>query len=401
MALVGCHWFGGEKDNDRVIKPSWELPPEQRDPPPMLLESLAPTSATSSATASQPAGTTSEQAPPYRVIGEPEIIAAAMLQVNDKFITLQQVLHPIREELAAAGAAMGEEAFRRRALALIQAEAQRQVGNMLVHAEAKRRLDEQELQVVEARVEFVLRRAITKMGGSKTALAEQLKREGTTLKDWVAGRRRGQTVNVYLERKLDPQISVSRKMMWEYYQGNLDEFRHKPRVRMQIIAAPFREFASTSRPVRVSKADARLAAKAHIDKAVKALAGGKAFPDVAKKFSKGPMAFQGGLWPLMEQGSFRDEEVEKAAFAQKPGEVSGVIETAEGFHIVRTVKRLPGELTAFEQVQKQIQEKLHTQQYNKLSSEYMAQFQKKAVLQAADKFEAAAADAAVRRHLRR
>ena len=78
-------------------------------------------------------------------------------------------------------------------------------------------------------------------------------------------------MNVYLERKLDPQISVSRKMMWEYYQGHLDEFRHEPRVRMQIIEVPFRAFASTSRPAHVSKAEARLAAKAHIDKAAKGL----------------------------------------------------------------------------------------------------------------------------------
>ena len=137
--------------------------------------------------------------------------------------------------------------------------------------------------------------------------------------------------------------------------------------------------------------------RAHLAK----VADGKAFPDVAKKFSKGPRALEGGLWPLMEQGSLRDEEVEKAAFAQKPGEVSGVIETANGFYVLKTIKRLPGELTAFEEVQKQIQEKLHTQQYNKLSSEYMAKFEKKAILQAADKFKAAAADAAVRRYLRR
>ena len=103
----------------------------------------------------------------------------------------------------------------------------------------------------------------------------------------------------------------------------------------------------------------------------------------------------------MEQGSFRDEEVEKAAFAQKAGEISGVIETAERFYVVKTVKRLPGELTTFEEVQEQIQEKLHTQIYNKLISEYLAKFEKKAILQATDKFEAAAVDAAVRRYLRR
>ena len=39
----------------------------------------------------------------YRVIPASQIVEAGMIQVNDKYITLGQVLHPIRRDLMAAG----------------------------------------------------------------------------------------------------------------------------------------------------------------------------------------------------------------------------------------------------------------------------------------------------------
>ncbi len=58
------------------------------------------------------------------------------------------------------------------------------------------------------------------------------------------------------------------------------------------------------------------------------------FSELAKKNSDGPNAEEGGDLGTVKQGS-RNEKFEEAAFALKPGEVSDVVETPYGFHIIK------------------------------------------------------------------
>ena len=171
---------------------------------------------------------------------------------------------------------------------------------------------------------------------------------------------------------------------------------------MQIIAVSVAAVADGARIVTPAQREAwKNKARELIDQAAKALAQKQDFAEVAKKFSKGPMGPEGGRWPIMEQGSFRHQQVEKAAFAQEPGQTSGVIETDAGFFIVKTLKRQDGEVMAFEAVQDEIVRKLREQRHQQLSSKYMAELAERAIIQAADRFEIAAVNAAVQRYLRR
>jgi len=326
-----------------------------------------------------------------------------MLQVNDTFITLEQVLHPIRRELMAAGRGGGGN-FRRRAGALIQAEIRRQVQQTLILEEARRRLSEEEMKFVEQELLRRYRQALAEFDGSETLLAQRLKTEGTALPAWRNEMRRALTVRVYLERSLLPQVAVNRKMMWDYYNGHIKEFRRPAMVEIQLIEVPFSDYVTT-RPATLPATEAvqqtaRRKAREQIDVAVAALAGGEDFAKVAGKFSKGPMAAKGGVWPPLERGSLRAEAVETAAFSQKEGQVSGVIETPTGCYVVKTLRHRPGEKAPFEKVQAKIEAELRMQQYDKISDEYMRKVYARAVIRAADAFEEAALDAAVRRYSR-
>jgi len=79
-----------------------------------------------------------------------------------------------------------------------------------------------------------------------------------------------------------------------------------------------------------SKEEARKRAEA----ALKELKGGKAFADTAKTFSDDPAsAPNGGAVGEVAKGD-TDPVFEKSAFALKPGEVSGIVETPFGFHVI-------------------------------------------------------------------
>ena len=69
------------------------------------------------------------------------------------------------------------------------------------------------------------------------------------------------------------------------------------------------------------------------------------FADAAKEFSDSPSGKQGGsLGEFSYSGRF-DPAIIEAAFALKPGEVSGPFRTRAAVHLVRTEERVPGTLS--------------------------------------------------------
>ena len=81
------------------------------------------------------------------------------------------------------------------------------------------------------------------------------------------------------------------------------------------------------------------AAKVRIDSIYKALKAGADFEELAKKVSQDPgSARQGGLLPFVQRGQLV-KEYEDAAFALQPGEMSGVVTSPFGYHIILMKER--------------------------------------------------------------
>ncbi len=409
--VAGCDWFGRK---NRVIQPDEEYP----------TSAPATMPAQAGGTGFQPVPkpgdrTDSKPVPPerttrpsvdYRVVGKPEVVAAAALQVNDKFITLTEALGPIRSKLIEAAAARlsspksgtNEKNFRLKALGLIREEIHRQVERVLLLGEARNYLTDAEKKQVDEEVADRLRQAVAESGGSRARFDQRLRREGTDLSAWIKGLTEALLIRSYMQSRLGKRIVVDRRMMWDYYVAHRREFSRADSVQMQIISVSGGEFLPKDRkPTEADRTEARSKAKDRIDKAAAALGRGEKFAEVAKKFSAGPMASVGGVWPMMERDSFRAEAVEETAFAQGAGKTSGAIETPGGFYIVRTLDIRGGEKFPFEKVQEAIANKLRQQQFGKLAREYRAKLYSKAVIIAADRFERIAVDAAVRKYYKR
>lgn len=74
-------------------------------------------------------------------------------------------------------------------------------------------------------------------------------------------------------------------------------------------------------------------ARVRAEKALAKLQAGIPFAEVAKEFSDDPSAKTGGEFGRLGPGQ-TDHAFEQAAFALKPGEMSGIVETPYGFHIL-------------------------------------------------------------------
>jgi peptidyl-prolyl cis-trans isomerase SurA len=99
---------------------------------------------------------------------------------------------------------------------------------------------------------------------------------------------------------------------------------------------------------------------------------GKDFAELAKSFSEDPAARKDGG----DLGSFKkgdmQPELEKSILALKVGEISGLVTTPIGFHIIKLEARNPGATKPFESVKAEIEELL----YRKKSEERFSQWAK-------------------------
>jgi peptidyl-prolyl cis-trans isomerase SurA len=89
--------------------------------------------------------------------------------------------------------------------------------------------------------------------------------------------------------------------------------------------------------IRVPKIteDAKFIAKDKAEKILDSIKAGMDFGELAKKYSDDSLsAIQGGSLGKSKKGSFV-KEFEDAAFLLKPGEVSGIVETEFGYHIIK------------------------------------------------------------------
>jgi parvulin-like peptidyl-prolyl isomerase len=336
---------------------------------------------------------------PAKAIGPDEVVAASVVQVNRRFITIDDILRPLAAKLSKLPKGISEQTFRDQAARLIAQEITGQITRVLVVEEAEKRLVDDQKKAIDQEIKQAQSDMLAAAGGSVTQLRQQLQREGLTLEQAMDDYRRDATFKLYLRHRFMPAIPVTRKMLWDYYCQNSQQFSTGHKVQMQIIAQPFIEFLAdpAAQPSAAELAGAKTQARREIESAKARLDAGDDFAEVAKKYSRDIKAQAGGLWPMMEAGSFKETEVEKAALQLPSGGVSVPVETAHGWYIVKAVQVIPGRVVPFEEAQDQIAEILRTRMYNELTDKYFQDLLEKSHVVRSPQFNELALDRAADR----
>ena len=169
-------------------------------------------------------------------------------------------------------------------------------------------------------------------------------------------------VNVKFIR-VNPAEFVSDSEVEEYYEANQLSFATPEAVKARHILKKFPDNATDEQ-----KAEIKTAAEELLKTVNEELAAGADFAELAKTYSEGPSSTLGGALkgsnPKLPAGDYfaRGEMVkpfEEAAFdTLEPGEVSDLIETQFGYHIIKLEEKRAPEPQPFAQVQFEIQQKL-------------------------------------------
>jgi len=133
------------------------------------------------------------------------------------------------------------------------------------------------------------------------------------------------SIQAFVEKDIAKSVVVTDAEVHDFYTGNKDKFESPEQAHARHILVAVDEKADEK---------TRQAAKAKADELLAQLKGGANFEDLAKKSSDCPSASQGGDLGFFGHGQMVPE-FDSAAFALKPGELSGVVTTKFGYHIIK------------------------------------------------------------------
>lgn len=141
------------------------------------------------------------------------------------------------------------------------------------------------------------------------------------------------TRNLSIQRLVDEGITagitVSDEEVHAFYAANAETFAIPEQVRARHILVQFGE---------ADDAAAKQAKRAKAEGLLAQLKGGASFEELARANSDCPSAAEGGDLGFFERGQMVPE-FDAGAFALKPGETSGIVETEYGYHVIRVEER--------------------------------------------------------------
>ena len=137
----------------------------------------------------------------------------------------------------------------------------------------------------------------------------------------------------------------------EFYDKNPDKFRQEEAVRASHILIKVNDNADAATKQK---------AREQIDAVLKQAKAGADFASLARQHSQDGSAAQGGDLDFFTRGQMVPA-FDQAAFALKPGEISDVVTTQFGFHIIKLTEKRAASTVPFDQVSARIRQYLGEQ----------------------------------------
>lgn len=146
------------------------------------------------------------------------------------------------------------------------------------------------------------------------------------------------------EAKIGASLEITDAELRKAYEGSMDRFRTPERVKVRHIL-----LTTTGKSAEeVAKIEAQ------IKDLLKQIKAGANFAELAKKHSQDPgSASQGGDLGWVTRGQMV-KNFEETSFSLKPNEISDVIKTEYGFHIVQALEKEEARLRPFEEVKAEL-----------------------------------------------
>jgi peptidyl-prolyl cis-trans isomerase SurA len=294
-----------------------------------------------------------------------EVVDRIIAVVNDELITLYEfnmAFEPYRKNIENTYKGNDKDAVIRQTR---DAYFQRLIDNILIEQEAKR--TGISATVREEDVMGALQDMLKVQNLSMQDFLKNLAREGSSI-EAVKKDMRTQMVRMrLLRREVKDKIIVSDSEIGEYYDKHRQEYEGKESVRMKqlLLLLP----SDANKTIKAKKKNDALNLRELIMK-------GESFDLLTAKYSQGPAAAQGGDVGFIEKGTIIPE-VEEVAFNLPLEQVSEVIESSMGFHIIKVVDKKGAGLKPINVVREEIKTKIEEEKLDKKFDEWISSIRAK------------------------
>jgi peptidyl-prolyl cis-trans isomerase SurA len=198
-------------------------------------------------------------------------------------------------------------------------------------------------------------------------LQQVLVKEGSNYEKYREATRNDLIKMRIMQREIRPRVSVTSEEIGLFYQEHRDEYEGKLRVRMQMIFLP----APAGDDPAVKE---QQSVKAQT--ILKRIRAGEPFEGLANEFTPATPR-TGGDIGYVEKGTL-NPAIEEVAFGLKPNEISDVIETPQGFYIIRALDRRGGGSLTVKATREDVEERLYRDKMEKKYAEWVVERRQKA-----------------------
>jgi parvulin-like peptidyl-prolyl isomerase len=220
--------------------------------------------------------------------------------------------------------------------------------------------------VIEERLREIIRQDF---GGDKQLLIKTITAQGYTMAKYREDIRNKIIIQAMTHKEISGEIIISPAKIEKYYAEHKEDYKAGDQVKLRLLMVK-----------KGTSEDEIAAAKALIEEILAKLKAGGNFGELAEKHSQGSNnKEQQGDWGWIERDTLR-KELSDVAFSLKAGEHSGIIETEDGFYILKVEEVKPAHIRPLHEVRDDIEKKLLTAEKQRLQQQWIDRLKAKAFI---------------------
>lgn len=243
--------------------------------------------------------------------------------------------------------------YERQREALIMRDLAGHVQRRLLVESMRSSLKADQVKALNSHLDSLFEKEVDKLKGelkvsTRTELELELNKKGTTLQNVKDSFTTERMAMEYVAIKMDKPEHIDRGDLLEYYQSHIKDYEFPEKIEWEHVQISFTDDESKSK------------ARDRMKQALQELADGASFAAVARKYSDGSNAKEGGLWEPMAPGALADTKMEEMLFQLPVGKLSSIYEGPTAWHLVRVISHKEAGRIPFGDKQDEIRQKLES-----------------------------------------
>jgi peptidyl-prolyl cis-trans isomerase SurA len=201
-------------------------------------------------------------------------------------------------------------------------------------------------------------------------LQKAVRETGTSFEDYQANIKNQVITQEVIGEEVGRKLTLTAKEEQAYYDQHKQEFAQPEQVRLSEILIPTPDDATDEQIAQ---------AQAKADQVAAKLKTGAKFEDLAKQYSGGQTASQGGDLGEFKRGALA-KVLEDQTFSLKPGEFTAPIRTRQGFVVLEVTEHTPAGIPPLSAIDEQLKQAIYEQAMGPALRTYLTGLREKAFI---------------------